>query len=66
MKGLTDFHLINEISRAFYDLDFLVYKHGQQWRPKCIVEIVLINNLGFKVLMVNSGTKHAFKYEKRH
>ena len=31
-----------------------------------IVEIVLINSLGFKVLMVNSGTKHAFKYEKRH
>ena len=38
----------------------------QQWGPKCIVEIVLINNLGFKVLMVISGTKHAFKYEKRH
>ena len=43
-----------------------VYQHGQQWRPKCIAEIVLINNLGFKVLLVNSGTKHAFKYEKRH
>ena len=33
---------------------------------KFIVEIVLINNLGFKVRMVYSGTKHAFKYEKRH
>ena len=42
------------------------FKHSQQWRPKCVVEIVLINNLGLKVLMVNSGTKHAFKYEKRH
>ena len=30
-----------------------------------VVEVVLINNLGFKV-MVNSGTKHAFKNEKRH
>ena len=27
-------------------------------RPKCTVEIVLINNLGFKVLIVNSGTKY--------
>ena len=33
---------------------------------KMIVEIVLINNLGFKVLMVTSGTKHTFKYEKIH
>ena len=31
-----------------------------------VVEIVLIINLGFKVLLVSSGTKHAFKYEKRH
>ena len=31
-----------------------------------MVEIVLINNLGFKVPIVNSGTKHDFKYEKRH
>ena len=45
---------------------FFVYKHGQQWRPKCIVEIVLMNNQGFKVLIVNSGTKHDLKYEKRH
>ena len=44
---------------------FFVYKHGQQWQPKCIVEIVLINNQEFKVLIVNSGTKHDFKYEKR-
>ena len=66
MKVLTDFHLINEISRAFCDFRFFVYKHGQQCWPKCMVEIVLINNLGFKVLIVNSGTKHAFKYEKRH
>ena len=29
-------------------------------------EIVLINNLGFKVLIVNSGAKSDFKYEKRH
>ena len=35
-------------------------------KPKCIVEIVLINNLGFKVHIVNSGTKYDFKYEKRH
>ena len=33
---------------------------------KCIVEIVLINNLGFKVLMVTSGTEHTSKYEKIH
>ena len=33
---------------------------------KCIVEIVLINNLGFKVLMVNSGTQHDFKCKKRY
>ena len=31
-----------------------------------MAEIVLINNLGFKVLMVNSGTQHAFRYELRH
>ena len=66
MKVLTDFHLINEICRIFYDLDFSFYKHGQQWRPIYIIETVLMNNLGFKVLMVNPGTKHAFKYEKRH
>ena len=64
MKILTDFHLINKISRAFYYSDFFVYKHGRQWRLKCIVKIVLISNLGFNVLMVNSGIKHAFKYEK--
>ena len=49
---------------------FFVYKHSKQWPPKCIVEIVtisvLINNLGFKVLIVNSGTKYDFKYEKIH
>ena len=43
-----------------------IYNHGQQWRPKCIVEIMLINNLGFNVLMGNSGSKYAFKYEKKH
>ena len=59
-KVLNDFHLINEISRASF-----IYKHGQQWRPKCIVQIVLISNLGFQVLMLNSGIKHAFKYEKK-
>ena len=64
MKVLTDFHLINEIFRAFYAFDFRL--QAQQWPPKCIVEIVLINNLGFKVLIVNSGTKYDFKYEKRH
>ena len=51
MKVLTDFHIIKAIFRAFYDFTF-VYKHSQSWRPKCIAEIVLINNLGFKVLMV--------------
>ena len=66
MKGLTDFYLRNETSRAIYDFVFFNYKHGQQWRPIYIVEIVLINNLGFKVLMLISGNKHAFKYEKRH
>ena len=37
--------------------------HLQAWPTMAanIAEIVLINNLGFKVLMVNSGTKHAFK-----
>ena len=33
---------------------------------KCIVEIVLMNYLGFKVLMVNFRTKQDFIYEKRH
>ena len=32
--------------------------------PKCIIEIVLIDNLGLKICMVNFGIKHAFKYEK--
>ena len=59
MKVLTDFHPTNEISRAFYDFDF-------SFTSTYIVEIVLINNLGFKVLMVNSGTQLAFKTEKRH
>ena len=57
---LTDFHLINEIARAFYEFSFF-HLQVRQWRLKCIVEIVHINNLGFKVLTVN----FAFKYEKR-
>ena len=65
MKVFTDFHLINEISRAFYAFVFR-YKHSKQWPPKCIVEIVLINNLGFKVSVGNFGTKYDFKYAKRH
>ena len=28
-----------------------------------MVQIVLVNNLGFKVPIVNSSTKHDFKYE---
>ena len=27
---------------------------------------MLINNQGLKVLIVNSGTEHDFRYEKRH
>ena len=65
MKGLADFHLINEISRAFYDFDFSFTSTANSGR-QYIVEIVLINNLGIKVLIVSSGTKHAVKYEKRH
>ena len=55
--------LINEMSIA---IQFFVYKHGQKWRLKCIVKIGFIDNLAFKGLMVNSGSKHAFKYGKRH
>ena len=33
---------------------------------KCIVTILLKNNLELKVLMVNSRIKHAVHYEKRH
>ena len=49
-------------------LSIFVYKHSKQWPPKCIVEILLIYILGFKVLIVNSGAKYDFKYmyEKRH
>ena len=65
MKVLTEFHLINEILRAFYDFEFSFISTAKNGGQN-IVEIVLIINLGFKVLMVNSGTKHAFKYEKRH
>ena len=43
---------------------FFVYKHGRQLRPKYIVKIVLIGNLGFKIRVVNSGIKHAFKLRK--
>ena len=32
---------------------------------KCLAKILLINSLGFKVIMVNSGIKHAFRYEKK-
>ena len=49
---LTVFLLINEISIA---IQFFVYKHGQ----KCIVKILSIYNLRYKVLMVDSGSKHA-------
>ena len=62
MKVLTDFHLINKISRAFYAYDFFIYKHSQQWWPIYIVEIVFINNLGKKVLMVNSGESGSFRF----
>ena len=45
----------------------IFHKHDQQWQLIYIhvLEIVLINNLGFKVLMLTSGIKHVFKYEKR-
>ena len=46
-------------------IQFFVYKHSQKWRPKCVVKIVFIDNLGFKGLLVNSGSKHAFKYGKK-
>ena len=65
MKVLTDFHLIHEMPTAFLPFQFFVYKHCQQWRPKCIVKTVLINNMGFQVLMLNSGIKRAFKCEER-
>ena len=64
MTVLSDFHLLNKISRAFYDFNFLLT--GMANNCLCIVEIVLINNLGYKVLMLNSAIKHAFKYEKKH
>ena len=61
-KGLChcNVKLKNEITTAF---DFSVFR---QLRPKYIIKIVLIDNLGFKIRMVNSGIKHVFKYEKRH
>ena len=65
MKVLTDFSPKTKYPEHFM-ISIFIYKHGQQWQPMYIVEQVLINNLGFKVLMVNSGTKHAFKNEKRH
>ena len=66
MKVLTDFHLSHTRNiQSILIFLFFVYKHVQQWQPKCIVKIVLINNLGFKVLIVNSGIKHAFMYEER-
>ena len=37
-------------------ISICIYKHSQQWQSIYIVEIVLINNLGFKVLLMNSGT----------
>ena len=52
---MADFHLINKISRAFYDFFFSFISTANNG---------VIIYLGFKVLMVNSGTKHAFKYEK--
>ena len=63
MKGLTDFLPINEISTAFYFLDFRLQARSAM-AAKCIVKILLINNLGLKDLMVNFGIKHTFKYEK--
>ena len=63
MKVLTDFHLINKIFRASYAFDSVFTSTANNG----IVEIVLINNLGSKVLIFwNSGTKYDFKYEKRH
>ena len=46
---------------AFY-ADFLSLPQISDYHH---LKIVLLNNLGFKVLMVNSEIKHAFKYEKR-
>ena len=66
MKVLTDFLLLNEISTAFYNFDISFTSMDNNGSQKHIVNIVLINNLGYKALMVNSGIKHAFKYEKRH
>ena len=64
IKVSTVFLLI--LSIMSIAIQFFVYKHGQKWQPKCVVNIVFIDNLGFKVLMVNSGSKHAFKYGQRH
>ena len=61
MKVLTAFHLINEISTAFYAFDFPFTSVAKMYSSNCA-----INNQGFKVLIVNSGTKHDFKYEKPH
>ena len=65
MKVLSDFHLKNEIPRAFYHFNFSFTSTINNGGQKCIVKIMLINILGFQVLMLNSGIKHAFKYEKR-
>ena len=41
MKDLTDILLINKNLQHLI-FQFLVYKLGQQWWPKCIVKILLI------------------------
>ena len=64
-EGFDRFSPLKPNIQSIFCFRFFSYKHSKQWPPKCIVEIVLINNLGFKVLIVNSGTKYDFKYEKR-
>ena len=53
VKGLTDLHLINKIARAFYHFSFSFTNTVNNGGQNCIVKIVLMNNLRFKVLMVN-------------
>ena len=64
MMSLT-FGLFSQVSGSG-PLGPLVRLQAQQMAAECIVEIVLINNLGFRVHIVNSGTKYDFNYEKRH
>ena len=65
MKVLIDFLPIYEISTTFYCFDFLFTSMTNNGSQNVFLN-VLINEMGFLVLMVNSGIKRAFKYEKRH